>query len=403
MTGRQRDRRAVVLFSAQDYWYHNRGHSDLQLARGMARERRVLLVNSIGMRMPSPGATTQPVRRVLRKIRSALHGTRRPEPGLPDLVVMTPVFLPLYGNERARRANARLVSAQVRALLWLWGVRRPDIVVTIPTAADVVQHLPRRSLAVNRADKFSAFDEADQTLIASLERALLRDADVAFYVSHTLMDEERELAGGVQHFLGHGLDVDHFEAGRSAPEPHDLVGLERPLVGFFGGIDGYLVDLDLLRRTADAMERGTLVLIGDPTCDISDLTNHPRVHWLGPRDYRDIPAYGAQLDVLVMPWLDNEWIRYCNPIKAKEYLALGKPVVTTYYPEAEPFGDVMGIAKTPDDFVTQVLRAMDGDGVGTSDARRAAVAGDSWVAKSRELLGLVDDRGRLHGDADRRP
>jgi hypothetical protein len=63
----------------------------------------------------------------------------------------------------------------------------------------------------------------------------------------------------------------------------------------------------------------------------------------------------------------------------------------------------MGIAKTPDDFVTQVLRAMDGDGVGTSDARRAAVAGDSWVAKSRELLGLVDDRGGLHQDADRRP
>ena len=72
--------RAVLFFSAQDYWYHNRAHSDFQLVKGMAENRMVLLVNSIGMRVPRRGATTQPARRILRKLRSIARAVRRPEP-----------------------------------------------------------------------------------------------------------------------------------------------------------------------------------------------------------------------------------------------------------------------------------------------------------------------------------
>lgn len=389
MRKRSDSRRSIVFFSAQDYWYHNRGHSDVQLTRGMARDRTVLLVNSIGMRMPTPGKTTQPLRRIARKATSILRFVRRPEPALPGLIVMSPVFLPAYGA-RGRQLNALLVGAQVRAAMWLLRLSLPDVIVTIPTAADVVERLPHRSLTVNRADKFSAFTEANQPVIAALERRLLTEADVILYVSHMLMDEERDFAHGTVYFLGHGVEVDHFSPPPDSPVPGDLADLPRPIVGFFGGLDEYLVDFDLIRKTADAMTEGTLVLIGDPTCDISHLLTHPRIRWLGPRDYGELPAYGAAFDVSIMPWLDNEWIKYCNPIKAKEYLALGAPVVTTYYPEAVPFASVMAIARTSDDFVDQVVAAARGGGTGTKEARRGAVRVDSWLAKSRELLGLID-------------
>jgi glycosyltransferase involved in cell wall biosynthesis len=386
--------RGIVFFSAQDYWYHNRAHSDFQLTKGLALERTVVLVNSIGMRMPTPGGTTQPLRRVLRKARSIARAVRRPEAGLPNLVVMSPVILPLYGSAAGRRANAVLVSAQVRVVLWWLGVRRPDVVVTIPTAADVVDRLPHASLTVNRSDKFSAFTEANQPVIAALEKRLLAAADTVVYVSHTLLEEERSSVSGTPYFLGHGLDVEHFTVPDDAPAPDDLAGIAHPVVGFFGGIDDYVVDLDLLRRTAESMTEGTLLLIGDATCDISELASHPRVLWLGPRDYSQIPSYGAAFDVAIMPWLDNDWIRYCNPIKAKEYLALGRPIVTTYYPEVEPFDQVMGVAKSPDEFVALVHEATQTGGEGTPQTRRAAVAGDTWLARSQELLQLIDSAAR---------
>lgn len=382
--------RGIVFFSAQDYWYHNRAHSDFQLSKGLALERTVVLVNSIGMRMPTSGGTTQPLRRVLRKARSIARAVRRPEAGLPNLVVMSPLILPLYGSPAGRRANAVLVSAQVRLLLWWLGVRPLDVIVTIPTAADVVDRIPHATLTVNRSDKFSAFTEANQPVIEALERRLLADADIVVYVSHTLLEEERSAVRGTPHFLGHGIDVDHFTVPDDAPPPSDLAGIAHPVVGFFGGIDDYVVDLELLRRTADSLTEGTLLLIGDATCDINELTDHPRVRWLGPRDYADIPSYGAAFDVAIMPWLDNEWIRHCNPIKAKEYLALGRPIVTTYYPEVEPFQDVMAVAKSPDEFVLLVHEAVQTGGEGSPQSRRDAVAEDTWLARSRELLRLID-------------
>jgi glycosyltransferase involved in cell wall biosynthesis len=393
MRSAARARRGIVFFSAQDYWYHNRGHSDLQLTRGLATYRPVLLVNSIGLRMPTSGTTTHPWRRVARKVASVARAVRRPEGELPNLVVMTPVFLPVYGRPFLRWVNATLVAAQVRAVLWWLGVSRPDVVVTIPTASDVARRLRKRSLTVNRADKFSAFREADQSLIGAMEMDLLSEADRAVYVSHVLMEEEQPLLRGTATFLGHGLDIEHFSPTKSMVMPADLVGVERPIVGYFGGLDDYLVDFDLIRETADAMIEGTVVLIGDANGDVSALANHPRVRWLGLRDYASIPAYGAAFDVAVMPWLDNEWIRHCNPIKAKEYLALGLPVVTTSYPEAEPYADVMAIANSREEFIAKVMEALSCGGRGTPDSRRSAVVGESWHAKSVELLRLIDGIG----------
>ena len=105
---------AMYAFSAQDFWYHNRAHSDIQLMRNVAASRRVLFVNSIAMRMPIPGRSTQAFRRIWRKAKSMAKLVRRPIPELPDFHVMTPVTIPLYGSAIARRLNSALVRAQVR-------------------------------------------------------------------------------------------------------------------------------------------------------------------------------------------------------------------------------------------------------------------------------------------------
>ena len=86
------------------------------------------------------------------------------------------------------------------------------------------------------------------------------------------------------------------------------------------------------------------MLIGHTTCSMDRLVRHPNVHWLGQKPHEEIPRYGSGFDVALMPWLDNEWIRSCNPIKMKEYLALGLPVVSTDFPEVRHYADVIRVA-----------------------------------------------------------
>ncbi|MEV4176196.1 glycosyltransferase [Nonomuraea sp. NPDC049709] len=374
-----------VCFSAQDWWYHNRAHSDFQLMRSVAGRRKVLVVNSIGMRMPTPGRTTQPLRRIGRKLRSVAKFVRRP---MPDFYVMSPLPLPFYGSPLLRRVNAVLVRAQVRVVCRAIGLTEPVIMVTIPTAWDVVRPMRRRALLFNRSDRHSAFPESDTGTIQGLEEALLRRADHVLYVSGALMAEERHLTGDRAHFLDHGVDLEHFT--RRDRLPADLADIPGPRVGFFGALDDFVVDFDLLERIAADLPDVSLVLIGDATVPMERLTEHPNVHWLGFRPYEDIPAYGSGFDVAIMPWLDNAWIRHANPIKLKEYLALGLPVVSTDFAELANYTDRVRAVTDPAEFIAAIRSTLDDGGPREPQALRESVLGASWSSRAAELMAMAE-------------
>lgn len=379
-----------VCFSAQDFWYHNRAHSDIQLMRNVALSRRVLFVNSIGMRMPIPGRSTQAFRRIWRKAKSIAKLVRRPIPGLPDFHVMTPVTIPLYGSAVARRMNSALVRAQVRIVSWALGIKSPAYVVTIPTAWDVVRPMERRSLIYNRSDLHSSFPEADKKLIEGYENHLLTKSDFVCYVSRALMQQELPKTGGRAIFLDHGVDLEHFRAVTRERHPIDVRDLPRPLIGFFGGLDDYIVDFDLLERIAAELPDASLVLVGDATCSMERFSNFPNVHWLGFKPYESIPGYGSAFDVALMPWLDNNWIHHSNPIKLKEYLALGLPVVTIDFPEAHYYADHLAIARNADDFIAAIRRLLSSPP--DPKSQRAAVLTKSWAQRATLLIELCEGR-----------
>jgi glycosyltransferase involved in cell wall biosynthesis len=380
----------ILCFAGQDWWYHNRAHSDFQLMLRIAGGRDVLLVNSIGMRAPLPGRSTQFLRRIARKARSMARRLRQPVAELPRFHVFTPVVLPFYGSPTARHWNAVLVAAQVRAALRRLRLADPIAVVTVPTAWDVLAHIPHRRLVWNRSDKYSEFGETDQETIRGLERALLTHADAVVYVSHALLDEERAHTGARARFLDHGVDLDHFRRRPPAEEPDDLRAIPHPRIGFFGGIDDYVIDFEILERLAQRIPEAQLVLVGDATCSMQRFARYPNAHWLGFRPYAEIPRYGSGFDVAIMPWLRNEWIRACNPIKLKEYLALGLPVVSTDFPELRRYRDLVRIAADADEFVELVRRSLAAGGPAAPDQLRARVLGSSWDRVAAELLAICD-------------
>src|SRR5690606_18289340 len=121
------------------------------------------------------------------------------------------------------------------------------------------------------------------------------------------------------------------------------------------------IDAELLVRVADGHPDATLVLIGTQAMDLERVLARPNVRYLGPIPYDELPAYAARFDVGLMPWLRNDWIRYCNHIKLKEYLAVGFPVVSIDFPELAPYRDLVSVARTPDEFVEAVTAALTGD------------------------------------------
>ena len=390
--------RDIICFCGQDWWYHNRAHSDFQLMTRAAKTRKVLLVNSIGMRMPTPGKSTLPFRRIWRKLKSMARHVRRPLPELPNYAVMTPLLFPFYGSPRARAFNAKSIRWQVMRQARKMGMVEPHIFVTVPTAWEVAKDMPHGSLVYNRSDKHSAFGEADNSLIVALEQALLQHSDAVLYSSRAFLQSERQSTGERAHFLDHGVDTRHF-----APRPRTgaltKLGIPRPIIGFFGGLDDYVIDFEVLERIAKERPQCSLVLIGDATLSMERLTRYPNVHHLGFKPYGEIPELGADFDVSIMPWLDNDWIRHCNPIKLKEYLSLGQEVVTTWFPEIEHWRDFVHVAKTGDEFLAQIDGVLAGRKA--PGARADLFAKTSWDDRTAELLALLDGLAERRGNRDR--
>lgn len=382
-----------VLFAGLDWWYHNQAHSDFQIFRRISKTRDVLVVNSIGTRMPLPGRTAGVGGRILRKLKSVMRFLRKPISGVYGFNVITPLSFPVYGHRQLRQLNALLVSVQVRVAALLTGVTKPVVVATLPSAVDVIDRLPSSCVVYNRSDKHSEFAEVDRDLIAGMEERLLREADLVLYVSRVLMEEDRPFAEGRQIFLDHGVDLDHFDPARFTDEPPEMRSIPRPRVGFFGGLDDFLVDFDLIRQIARELPDAQVVLVGGQGCsdaEIEAMLRLPNLTWLGYRPYEDIPALGAAFDVAIMPWQDNDWIHRCNPIKLKEYLALGLPIVSTSFPELARYEHLVSVANSPDDFVARVASAIADGGPGSPEERRAAVLDASWNRRAATFMSAVE-------------
>ncbi|MFZ4434541.1 MAG: glycosyltransferase, partial [Microthrixaceae bacterium] len=359
-----------------------------------ATDRPVLFVNSLGMRMPRRGSSSAPLARVLRKVRSAARGLATPVPDLPGFHVLTPFFLPLYGDGVAASVNRLLVRAQIRLALWRLGIRRPDVVVTLPTAWPVARGLRRRRTVAYRSDRYSALPEADTSVVLSLEHELLAAADVACFSSVPLLEEERRLTRRSV-LLRHGIDTDMFGPASTTDVHPAVAAVPGPRVGFVGTIDAYTVDLDLLDLLAERCPEVTVVLVGRIDTWVDGLLARPNVRYLGEVAFEEVPSVMAGLDVALMPWQDNEWIAHCNPVKLREYLAMGLPVVSTAFPEVDPYRRVVAVADDAESFVAAVVEAVGGRGRGTARDRRAAVSGETWDEQVRILRGELSEAGQV--------
>jgi glycosyltransferase involved in cell wall biosynthesis len=227
--------------------------------------------------------------------------------------------------------------------------------------------------------------------IGERERELIAKADVVFTGGYRLY-EAKSLLHKNTHFFGCGVDAAHFgkAALASTSVPLELANLPGPILGYFGVIDERL-DYTLIKRLAQSFPNASVVMVGPVAkVDPRTLPHLPNIHWLGQRSYEELPAIVKAFDVCLMPFALNESTQYINPTKTLEYMAAGKPVVSTAVPDVmRNFTPVVQIAHSVDDYLIAVRHALhypDPKLIATGIESARNSSWDSTVAKMRELM-----------------
>lgn len=351
--------------------------STAHLMHILAQDVDIVWINSIGLRRPS--LRWRDLNRMAQKISARLfyrHKPAQPTRQAAPFPVISPLVMPLPKYDWLRRLNNWLLMRQLTPHL---RAQHPPIVWTsLPSAVDYVDCFPDASWLYYCGDDFGALAGVDHTLVLEKEAALIQRVQRIWVASEKLAHHFQGLPVDV---VEHGVDIQLFQ--HPQPRPADLPsGL---ILGFYGAIADWL-DQALLYEVALRLPQCQIVIIGPILTDISELQACPNIHFLGKKPHHQLPAYVQHWTASILPFKDNEQIRACNPLKLREYLAVGTPVLTTGYPAMRPYADVVTEVSTSDDIV-QALLAIEtqGDSSHGRLARQRAVCDESWASKAQPI------------------
>ncbi len=380
---------AIVCFAPDPSWQHlwrNRH----QIMTRLARHNRVLFVE------PTP--YLRPVGQAVREQGLAPLRERTFYSPMPNLwVYRTPNLFPISGKAPLRQVTFALRRAHLRRVLTRLNMTHPILWVFRYDLGEMVGHLQEKLFIYHAVDAYAgyALSSPDPAIrgraqrVVAMERDLVRRADLVFVSSANLLPEKRAWNPNTYH-VPNGVDYARFA---SPPQsiPADIAQIPRPRIGYAGAINAKL-DFSLLEHLARTRPDWQLVLVGPillPQPDeLNSLRSLPNVHFLGRKTVEALPGYMHQFDVALMPYARNPWTEHINPLKLYEYLATGRPIVTTPIPAVQDFSEHLSIADNESAFVQAVAQALD-----TSDpaavARRQAVAREHTWDRRVETLSTI--------------
>jgi glycosyltransferase involved in cell wall biosynthesis len=382
---RKNENISFICFGGEDWWYHNRAHTDMQLMRRFSRIGTTVYVNSIMMRKYGIINRNNFTEKLLRKVRSILKGLQKSSAGF---WVYSPFTLPVHHISWARPLNEAMLRYQMQRMMRKLRISAHVVWVACPAACNTAIKMKKVKLVYQRTDRYEDDPNVDRNVILDYDRKLKANADITIYVNKQLYDQEASQCKNAL-FLDHGVDYEMFAMdGSSSETPEDIAGIKRPIVGYFGALDDHKLDIGFLDAVAERLPDMSFVFIGKSSVDCSALSARKNVWLLGQKPYEQIPQYGKCFDVAILPWKINKWTEAANPIKFKEYLALGKPVVSTpAFSELQRYLDIVYEASSPEGFAECIRKAYAENDAELVKKRRQRVAGTSWDSKAEMVLG----------------
>jgi glycosyltransferase involved in cell wall biosynthesis len=264
-----------------------------------------------------------------------------------------------------------------------------------PMALSFTERFEPALIIYDCMDELSAFKNAPLAL-RQQEKALFNKADVVFTGGHHLYEAKKDQHPFIHPFPS-SIDRSHFEKARAIDiEPEDQLNIPSPKIGFFGVIDERM-DIDLVRDVAALKPDWQLIIIGPVVkIDPASLPQAANIHYLGSKSYDELPAYLSGWDVAMMPFAINESTKFISPTKTPEYLAGGKPVVSTSIRDVvKPYGEsgLVQIASTAEEFVAAIETQLDRiDHKQWLKAVDAFLQGNSWDTTVEKMIYLINTK-----------
>jgi glycosyltransferase involved in cell wall biosynthesis len=409
----------IVLVSSVEWGFLWQIPQEVSLRLARAGNR-VLYVENMGVRAPSLRDAGRVALRLARSLGSVpSRGVRRVA---PEVRVVSPLVFPPFGGPRQHAANRALLRLQIARAARRLGMRDPVIWTFLPTdaALELVRLLatPASVIVYHCTADFSQLTPRAAELARS-EDALLRLSDLVFANCPPLAELCRRLNDNV-HMLPPGVDLTAFppegsgDDARSDRLPdHDgsasargdgratsegQTTRRRPVIGYVGGLHKH-VDFELLAALARARPQWSWVLVGPRQTEVNGLDSLPNVRLLGQRPHGELARHINEMDVCLVPYLNNAATATVMPVKVNEYLAAGKPVVSTDLPAMREFNERHGVVITadarPDSFLGAVERALASAGDAQESERRRGVAALSeWGERLRVMSDLIEGAAR---------
>ncbi len=285
------------------------------------------------------------------------------------------------------------------------GFSSPVLWLSTPLATHYIDRVGENLVVFDAVDnwlehvQFRGFKEQ----IAKGYQTIREKAHIIFTVSPGLAKAFQGCRGKV-HWLPNGVDVDFFQQCAAQPLPPDVKGLRRPLLGYVGVMEDRL-DVALLGYLANHMPKATLVMVGPVHGSIRKaLERHPNIRCLGFRHYREIPRYVNGFNVCLIPHLVSALTESMDPLKLYEYLALGKPVVSTWVAGARRMAGLIYLARTPKEFYASILEALKEPSYKKSNRMQAARSW-GWQQRVNQILACLagEEIGQLPEHTGEKP
>ncbi len=364
--------------------------STQHLIRHLAKDRKVLWVNSIGLR--SPRFCAHDINRIVKKLghfiqQSFIKNSKPAETKeFPhNIFVIKPLSIPAPSSQFARNISAELLKVQIVPYMKRLALHDPILWSSLPTTSDLAPLLPTTSLVYYCGDDFSGLAGVDNQVVAQHEEKLAENADLVIAASKYLATK---FAPHKTHELLHGVDFNLFS--QPSARASDLPKRSRPTAGFYGSLSEWL-DTDLLLTVIEKLPNWNFVFIGKESVDLSPLKARKNTFFLGPKEHAALPRYSQHWDISLLPFRDNEQIRACNPLKLLEYLAVGKPIIATRFPAAEYHKGIIQCTNTPDEFITAMKLGYQAASLPFfSHALQSRIGNNTWEEKSRQVSQWLD-------------
>ena len=372
-----------IVYFGNDWHAENRTSSH-HLATRLAQRMPVLYVDSPGMR--APGASSRDLGKAVRKLAAMLRRPVQVSERMWQCTVPQLPFRRIPGVEAFNRIFSRWA---VRRALRHAGIARRLSWFLVPHPGFLAGKLDEELCVYYCIDDYAAHPGVDAALIGERDLQLSLRADVLFVAPPALLEAKRALNPATV-FSPHGVDVALF-AGAARAEtqvPPMAQALRGPVIGYFGSLHEW-IDLELIAWLATQRPAWNFLLVGHAATDVSALRALPNVHLAGAQPYPSLPGWAKAFDVAIIPYRLNRQVANANPLKLREYLATGKPVVSVRNPEIEKFSQWVRIVEGRDQFLAALEDSLLPEAAAAAAQRMAAVADQTWDKRVECVLDTV--------------